>query len=306
MKKIRVAVIGAGHLGKIHARIYAQCPHAELVGICDNDPEKSAQTAADFTTRAFNDYRQLFSLVDAVSIATPTTSHFAIARDFLRHGIHVMVEKPITTTIPDAQKLIMLAKKNRKILQVGHVERFNPAIRTLQRICTNPRFIEVHRLSPYPRRGTDVSVVLDLMIHDLDIILSLVQSPVKNFHAVGVKVLSSSEDIANTRIIFRNGTVCNLSASRISDEGMRKIRIFQKNSYISLDYAQQKITRYEKKHAQILKKEIAVPKKEPLAEELHSFIDCIKKNKQPVVCGKDAKEALRIALAITAQIRKHE
>jgi predicted dehydrogenase len=305
MKKIRVAVIGAGHLGKIHARIYAQCKDAELVGICDTDAEKAALHATAFSTRSFSDYRQLLPLVDAVSIATPTTNHFTIAKDFLNHNIHVMIEKPITTTTRDAEKLIVLAGKKKKILQVGHVERFNPAIRALQRFCTHPKFIEVHRLSPYPRRGTDVSVVLDLMIHDIDIILSLVKSPIKSFHAVGVNVLSDCEDIANARIMFKNGVVCNLIASRISDDVLRKIRIFQKDSYISLDYAQQKITFYRKQSNRIIKKEIVVPKKEPLVEELHSFINCIKKNTQPVVCGNDAKEALKIALSITRQIRHH-
>lgn len=304
MKKVKVAVIGAGHLGKIHARIYAQCKDTHLVGICDVDKEKARMHATNFSTNPYSDYKQLLHKVDAVSIATPTCTHYNIAKDFLKHNTHVLVEKPITTKIKDAEKLIMLARKKRQILQVGHVERFNPAIRTIQRFCNKPKFIECHRLSPFPKRGTDVNVILDLMIHDIDIILSLVKHPLKSVQAVGVNVLSAYEDIANARLIFKNGTVCNLTASRISNDVMRKIRIFQKDSYISLDYAQQKITYYEKKNLRITKKEIFVSKKEPLVEELYSFIQCIKKGKQPVVCGKDAKQALQIALSITKKISK--
>ncbi|MFH1062573.1 MAG: Gfo/Idh/MocA family oxidoreductase [Candidatus Omnitrophota bacterium] len=304
MKKIKVAVIGAGHLGKIHARIYAQCKDAELIGICDTDLDKAKTHAQSFSTTAYTDYTQLFDQADAVSIATPTSSHFKIAADFLQHKIHVMVEKPITKKIQEAEKLIKLAKKNKVLLQVGHVERFNPAIKMLSRFCKNPQFIECHRLSPYPLRGTDVSVILDLMIHDIDIVLSLVKSPLKSIHAIGVKAISSFEDIANVRLTFANGTVCNLTSSRISEDVLRKIRIFQKNSYISLDYALQKIVMYKKAGKKITKKEIFVEKKEPLVEELHSFIQCIKTGKSPIVQGQDAKKALKIALRITKIIRK--
>ncbi|MCG2712571.1 MAG: Gfo/Idh/MocA family oxidoreductase [Candidatus Omnitrophica bacterium] len=305
MKKIKVAVIGTGHLGKIHARIYNNMPQVELAGICDIDKEKANSCALEFKSIAYLDYKKLINKVDAVSIATPTITHFKIARAFLKNNIHVLVEKPITSTTLEAQKLIKFARAKRKILQVGHVERFNPAIRTIQGFCKNPKFIECHRLSPYPKRGTDVSVILDLMIHDIDIVLSLVKSPLLQTHAIGVNVLSPNEDIASVRLIFKNGTVCNLTASRVSDEGMRKIRIFQKDSYLSLDYAQQKIICYKKENNRIIKEEILVAKKEPLAEELSSFIECIKKGKQPIVRGKEAKDALEIALAITKQIRKN-
>lgn len=304
MKKIKVAVIGAGHLGKIHARIYAQCKDAELIGICDTDIEKAKIHAQSFSTKAYSNYKQLLNEADAVSIATPTSSHFKIAADFLKHKIHVMLEKPITKKIQEAEKLIKLAKKNKVILQVGHVERFNPAIKLLSRFCKNPQFIECHRLSPYPLRGTDVNVILDLMIHDIDIVLSLIKFPIKSIHAIGVNAISSFEDIANVRLTFTNGTVCNLTSSRISDDVLRKIRIFQKNSYISLDYALQKIIMYKKIGKKITKKEISVEKKEPLVEELHSFIHCIKTGKTPIVQGQDAKEALAIALKITKIIRK--
>ena len=237
MKKIKAAVIGTGHLGKIHARIYNDMRSVDLIGICDTDAAKAEAYAEEFKSTAYLDYKKLFDKVDAVSIATPTITHFKIARDFLKHNIHVLVEKPITPTMTEAQKLVKIARAKRNILQVGHVERFNPAIMAIQRFCKNPRFIECHRLSPYPRRGTDVSVILDLMIHDIDIVLSLVKSPLKQTHAIGVNVLSGNEDIASVRLIFKNGTVCNLTASRVSDEGMRKISIFQKNSYLSLDYA---------------------------------------------------------------------
>ncbi|MBU1043000.1 MAG: Gfo/Idh/MocA family oxidoreductase [Candidatus Omnitrophica bacterium] len=306
MKKIKVAVIGAGHLGKIHARIYAQFKNCELIGICDTDPEKANTHAQSFSTKAYTDYTQLLNKVDAVSIATPTSSHFKIASEFLKHKVHVMVEKPITKKIVEAEKLINLAKKNKVLLQVGHVERFNPAIKALARLCKDPQFIECHRLSPFPLRGTDVSVILDLMIHDIDIVLSLVRSPVKSIHAIGVKAISQFEDIANVRLTFANGTVCNLTSSRISDDVMRKIRIFQKNSYISLDYALQKIIMYKKTGIKITKKEIAVEKKEPLVEELYSFIQCIKTKKTPLVQGQDAKEALNIALKITKIIQKNQ
>lgn len=305
MKKVKVAVIGAGHLGKIHTRIYNDMPGVELVGICDTDKEKANSCANEFNSVAYLDYRKLFGKVDAVSIATPTITHFEIAKAFLKNNVHVLVEKPITPKILEAQKLIKFARAKRKILQVGHVERFNPAIMAIQKFCKNPKFIECHRLSPYPKRGTDVSVILDLMIHDIDIVLSLVKSPLKQTHAIGVNVLSQNEDIASVRLIFKNGTVCNLTASRVSDEGMRKIRIFQKDSYLSLDYAQQKIICYKKENQTITKEEIQVRKKEPLVEELSSFIECIKKGKQPVVRGKEGKDALEIALAITKQIRKH-
>ena len=216
-----------------------------------------------------------------------------------------MIEKPITTTIKEAESLIKLAKAKKKIIQVGHVERFNPAIKTVIKFCDNIQFIECHRLSPYPKRGTDVNVVLDLMIHDIDIILSLVKAPLKSCDAVGVKVLSAQEDIANTRLAFANGTICNITASRVSNDVLRKIRIFQKDTYISLDYAAQKITVFKKKGTKIIKKEIVVPKKEPLAEELRSFISCIRKGKQPIVCGNDAKQALKIALKVSRKFRKN-
>ncbi|RKY37634.1 MAG: hypothetical protein DRP78_00595 [Candidatus Omnitrophota bacterium] len=202
--------------------------------------------------------------------------------------------------------MISLAQKNNLTLQVGHVERFNPAIKIVKNFCTAPKFIECHRLSPYPKRGTDVSVVLDLMIHDIDIILSLVKSEIKTFHSIGIKVLSNYEDIANTRIIFKNGVVCNITASRVSEEILRKIRIFQNNSYISLDYADQKIIFYQKTSQGITKKKIKVKKKEPLTEELSSFIKCVQKKGTPVVCAADAKQALAIALAIIRQLRKNE
>lgn len=305
MKTVRVAVIGAGHLGKIHARIYHQHASAHLVGVCDVNAVTAQHGAAEYNTTAYQDYRDLFGRVDAVSIATPTGEHFRIARDFLKHDVHVMMEKPITNTTAEADQLISLARRRRRILQVGHVERFNPAIRSAQRLCKHPLFIECHRMSPYPHRGTDVSVVMDLMIHDIDIILSFVKAPLVDCRAIGVKVLSACEDIANTRLAFGNGTICNLTASRVSNEGLRKIRIFEHNSYISIDYAQQKITVYTKKKAAILKQEIPVPRREPLADELASFLGCIRQGNQPVVCGRDAKEALRIALLITNQIRRH-
>ncbi|MBU0634269.1 MAG: Gfo/Idh/MocA family oxidoreductase [Candidatus Omnitrophica bacterium] len=306
MKKIKVAVIGIGHLGKIHARVYSEFNNVELAVLCDVDKTKTQHFLNnEFGGIICNDYKEVLGKVNAVSIATPTSTHFEIAKFFLKNKVHVLVEKPITATTNEAETLINLARRYRVILQVGHVERFNPAIGALRQFCKNPKFIECHRLSPYPKRGTDVNVVLDLMIHDIDIILSLVKSDLKICQAIGVNVLSAHADIANARLEFKNGTVCNLTASRVSDDMLRKIRIFQQDSYLSLDYASQMITFYEKNSFEISKKEIVIPKKEPLVEELKSFISCIQKRKEPVVRGQDAKEALQIALLITKQINKN-
>ncbi|MCM8813665.1 MAG: Gfo/Idh/MocA family oxidoreductase [Candidatus Omnitrophica bacterium] len=304
--QVRVAVVGAGHLGQIHARIYAQCPDARLIGICDTAPDRAAQHAAASGAAAFTDYRSLFGAVDAVSIATPTSSHYAIARDFLKNGVHLLIEKPITLTAPQANSLINLAEKKRLILQVGHVERFNPAVRQIQQLCHAPRFIECHRLSPFPKRGTDVNVVFDLMIHDIDIVLSLVKAPLSRCEAIGLPVISPFEDIANARLTFKNGTVCNLTASRVSDDVMRKIRIFEKDAYLSTDYASQKIQFYQKRNQRIECTHLDIPKKEPLAEEISSFLRCIREKTQPVVRGHDARDALKIAITITRHMKKRQ
>jgi predicted dehydrogenase len=240
--------------------------------------------------------------LDAVSIVVPTKLHYQIARNFLSNNIDVLVEKPITSNLKEADFLINLAKKKRRILQVGHIERFNSAFQATKKIIKNPKFIECHRLNPFPQRSLDIGVVLDLMIHDIDIILGLIDSHLERIEATGINVLTKREDIANARIIFQNGCICNLTASRISDETMRKIRIFQKNTYISLDYQLQEAFVYRKLKNEIVKEGIPIEKDQPLKKELASFIDCVQRRKKPLVSGLEAKEALKVALEIQDRI----
>jgi predicted dehydrogenase len=302
MHKIKVAVVGVGHLGSIHAQIYKKLQNCSLVGVCDTDEARAKQVSEDLGILDFTDYRQLLDKVEAVSIAVPTRLHHQIAEEFLRHNIHVLVEKPFTTTLKEADVLIKTAQKNKLILQVGHIERFNSAFSATKEIIRNPRFIECHRLSPFLKRSLDIGAVLDLMIHDIDIILGLVNAPLKKVEAVGVPVLTRFEDIANARITFGDGCVANLTASRVSDEWLRKIRIFQKDTYISLDYREAKACVYRKKGLKITKEDLPIEKEEPLEKELESFLDCILQNKEPLVSGRVAREALAVALKIQSQI----
>jgi predicted dehydrogenase len=302
MHKIKVAVVGVGHLGSIHAQIYKKLQNCSLVGVCDTDEARAKQVSEDLGILDFIDYRQLLDKVEAVSIAVPTRLHYQIAEEFLRHNIHVLVEKPFTTTLKEADVLIKTAQKNKLILQVGHIERFNSAFSATKEIIRNPRFIECHRLSPFPDRSLDIGAVLDLMIHDIDIILGLVNAPLKKVEAVGVPVLTRFEDIANARITFGDGCVANLTASRVSDEWLRKIRIFQKDTYISLDYREAKACVYRKKGLKIIKEDLPIEKEQPLEKELESFLDCILQNKEPLVSGRVAREALAVALKIQSQI----
>ena len=302
MAKLRVAVIGVGHLGSIHARIYRQLENCELVAVCDTDKNKLDLIARELKIPGVTDYRELLNKADAVSVAVPTKLHFAIAKDFLKHRIHSLVEKPFTLNLKEADTLIKLAKKNKLILQVGHIERFNSAFAATQKLIHNPKFIECHRLSPFPNRSLDVGAVLDIMIHDIDIVLGLVPYKIKKIEAVGVNVLSSFEDIANARITFSNGCVANLTASRVSDEVMRKIRIFQKDTYISLDYKEAKASIYQKGAMGISKQDLPIEKEQPLQKELQAFIDCVRQNKEPLVSGRVAREALKVALEIQNQI----
>jgi predicted dehydrogenase len=250
----------------------------------------------------WQDYRELFAKVDAVSIAVPTKFHQKIAFEFLKNGIHALVEKPFTLNLKEADSLIRLAKKNKLILQVGHIERFNSAFSATLKLIKHPKFIECHRLSPFPNRSLDVGAVLDIMIHDIDIVLGLVNSKIKRIEAVGVNVLTPLEDIANARLTFKNGCVANLTASRISDETMRKIRIFQENTYISLDYKDAKASVYKRVQSQITKEDLPIEKEQPLQKELQAFIDCVAQNKEPLVSGEVAREALAVALEIQNQI----
>lgn len=332
--KLRVGVLGTGSLGKEHARIYAEMHTAgrvEFTGVYDVVHETALRVAEKYHTRAFGTLEEAVTNADALSIVTPTSTHFTIARQLLEQGKHLLIEKPITDETGQAAELVQLAQERQAILQVGHVERFNPVFQYLESVATDPRFIESHRLSPYPARSTDIGVVLDLMIHDLDVVLAFVKAPVVNVDAVGIPVLSRSEDIANARIRFANGCIANLTASRVSPERIRKIRVFSggaTTSYLSLDYRAQegfiyRIAREDEPESSILKKllsgrhanvvsefggkrivrePVPLEKDEPLKLELRSFIDCIEARSTPRVSGESAKRALDLALEITRQI----
>jgi len=334
-KKIRVCVIGTGSLGKEHARIYAELAAAgvlEFVGVYDSAPEAARKIAERHRVRAFASVPEAIAASDALSIVTPTATHFEISKRLLEQGRHVLVEKPMTDDGAQAAELVGLAQKNKCVLQVGHVERFNPVFKYLEKVATEPRFIEGHRLSPYPARSTDIGVVLDLMIHDLDVVLAFVKSPVTSVDAVGIPVLSKSEDIANARLRFANGCVANLTVSRISPERLRKIRVFSGGavtSYISLDYRAQegyiyRVAREGEEQSSLLKKllhakdstivsefagkrivrePVPIAKEEPLKLELQHFIECVRAHRTPDVSGESAKKALDLALEITRQIR---
>lgn len=302
MNKLKVGVIGVGHLGSIHAKIYSQIQTCSLAAVCDIDKIRLNEVSQSLNIPGYIDYQELFSKVDAVSIAVPTKLHYKIASDFLKHNLAVLVEKPFTTNLKQADSLIKIAESNKVILQVGHIERFNSAFAATQKIISNPKFIECHRLSPFPNRSLDVGVVLDIMIHDIDIILGLVSSKIKKIESVGVNVLTNFEDIANSRLTFENGCVANLTASRVSDEIMRKIRIFQEDTYISLDYKDAQACVYKKSGLTITKVDLPIEKEEPLQKELASFIDCVITHKEPLVSGRVARDALAVALKIQEQI----
>ncbi|MFH1577900.1 MAG: Gfo/Idh/MocA family oxidoreductase [Candidatus Omnitrophota bacterium] len=302
MKRLKVGVIGVGHLGAIHARTYQQLPGAKLTAISEINPRRLEEISGQLGIPGYIDYKKLFGRVDAVSIAVPTILHYQVAHDFLAHNIPVLIEKPFTTNLTQADALIRLARRKKMILQVGHIERFNSAFIATKKLIKNPRFIECHRLSPFPNRSLDIGVVLDLMIHDIDIILGLVKSKIKKIDAVGANVLTPFEDIANARILFSNGCVCNLTSSRISEETTRKIRIFFKNTYISLDYKNEHAFLYNKNKKGILKKPLPIEKEPSLKKELAYFLECVVKHKKPHISGEEAREALATALEIKNKI----
>ncbi len=332
-----MAVLGTGSLGKEHARIYAELAKAgaaEFVGVFDVDAGAARAQASKHGVRAFASVAEAAAASDALSVVTPTTTHFALAQELLTLGKHVLVEKPMTDDAEQAAALVALAQSRGAVLQVGHVERFNPVFSYLEKVATDPRFIECHRLSPFPARSTDIGVVLDLMIHDLDVVLAFVKSPLVAVDAVGIPVLSKSEDIANARLRFANGCVANLTASRISPERLRKIRVFsgggtaKETSYISLDYRAQegfiyRLARDGESESSLLKKLLAskdsslvsefggkrivrepvpIAKDEPLKLELAHFIQCVTERQTPKVSGAQAKAALDVAFEITRQI----
>lgn len=305
-KQLKVGVIGAGKLGTIHAKAYAQADGITFIGICDIDKHKAQNCADLYKTSPFQDYKALIAQTDLLSIATPTNTHFEVAKYAIEHKKHVLVEKPITEDLQQAKNLIILAKKHKVILQVGHIERFNSAFVATQKIAIDPLFIECHRLSPFPHRSLDIGIVFDLMIHDIDIVLGLVNSKIKRIDAVGVSVLTPFEDIANVRLSFQNGCTANLTASRISQESLRKIRIFLKDTYISLDYQAQEAFAYKKEENSIVKTPIPIEKEEPIKKEIESFIDCVRYNKKPVVSGIEAFQALKVATKIRDIIWKRK
>jgi predicted dehydrogenase len=308
-RRIRVGVVGVGVLGQTHARIYSELTEAELVGVYDVDPARAREVAGRHGARAFDSLAELAAQIEAASVVVPTDRHRAVAGELIERGVHLLVEKPIASTTVEAEELVAMADRRNVILQVGHVERFNPAFNYLEGLVQKPRFIEAHRLAPYPPprpglhpRGTEVSVVLDLMIHDLEVILHVVRSKVVEIRAVGIPVLSPTEDIANVRLAFENGCVANVTASRISPERMRKIRVFFEDAYISLDYQQQAGELYRKTAAGIGREEVPIEKGEPLANELRSFARCVATRNEPVVTGEHAAQALRLAIEILRRI----
>ncbi len=312
MDKVRVGVVGVGALGQHHARVYASLPEADLIGVVDALPGRAEEVAKPLGTRVFPSYSNLFGKVDAVSIATPTTLHAEIGEQFLKEGIHVLVEKPIAHTLEDADRLIQAARQNGRVLQVGHLERFNPAVIQLREIVKKPRFFEAHRMGLFSPRSLDIDVILDLMIHDLDIICLLVPSPVAQVSAVGIAILTNRIDIANTRIRFEDGCVANVTASRVSMEKIRKLRLFQKQEYISLDYTRQDVSVFSLNHRpgagtgipEIVGRKLTPEKKEPLQQELSAFLRAAR-GSGPVECsGKDGRRALALALQILEQAEK--
>jgi predicted dehydrogenase len=309
MQKIRAAVIGVGYLGRFHAQKYAQAAECELLAVVDARAEAREQVGSELNVRALADHRSLLGAVDAVSVVTPTPAHFPIARDFLEAGAHVLVEKPITETPAEARELIALAAAARRILQVGHLERFNAAILAAEPYLNSPRFVECHRLAPYRERGTDVNVVLDLMIHDIDIVQTIVGAPIATIDAVGTPVFSEEIDIANARIRFENGCVANATASRVSMKTERKMRIFEDDAYLSLDL-QQKILTLIRKRAPgdvpgglpVSIEEQSLEAGDALKAEIDSFLDCIRNGRSPVVPGEAGLMALETAMRITEQV----
>jgi predicted dehydrogenase len=341
--KVKVAVLGTGSLGQHHVRIYSELAAAgqvELTGLFDANADTARKIAAKHNVRNFNSVADAAAASDALNIATPTTTHFDLAKSLLAQGKHVLVEKPMTDSSEQAAELCELAQKKSLVLQVGHVERFNPVFTFLQTVATEPKFIECHRLSPFPARSTDIGVVLDLMIHDLDIVLAFVKSPVTSVDAVGIPVLSKSEDIASVRLRFANGCIANLTASRVNPERMRKIRVFSGPTnpcYISLDYRLQegyilRLARDDEPESSLLKKIMAaklgigkdstivsqfagkkivrepvpIAKDEPLKLELQHFVECVRAQQTPMVSGESAKRALDLAFEITRQIQNQK
>ena len=307
--RLRVGVAGVGYLGRIHARIYASLPDVELVGVADVNAKAAHEIAAQHGCRAYADARELLGKVDAVSIVVPTVYHGEVARPFLERGVHMLMEKPIAPTYEESAELVQLAERTGAIFQVGHLERFNAGVMALAERARNPRFIEVHRIGPFVARATDVDVVTDLMIHDIDIVLALVKSDIKNVAATGIPVITNHVDIANARIEFENGAVANVTASRVSNKKLRRIRVFGDHQYYGLDYADQKL---EVVHAtpgeagsewpRIVTESVSITPRPPLDAELDYFVKAVRTGTPPVVDGHVGLEALRVAHMVKEKI----
>ena len=311
MREIRVGVVGIGHLGTYHLQKYAKLPNNRIVGVADLLPEKAQKAAETYGCPFFQDHRDLIGKVDAVSITVPTQHHYVVARDFLEAGVDVLLEKPMTVTLEEADHLVKLARSKKRILQIGFVERFNPAIVALSKIIEEPLFVETHRLHPFFNRGTDVDVVLDLMIHDLDIILHFVQSPVQTVDAVGISVLSDKVDIANARILFKNGCVANITASRVTGKKMQKIRFFGPAGYHSVDYAKRELVSLSKGidadgQIEISGNDVEIIPQDPLEAEVAAFLNSVITRSGAVVPGTDGQRALKLALRIVEQMKKKQ
>ncbi|MBN2060646.1 MAG: Gfo/Idh/MocA family oxidoreductase [Deltaproteobacteria bacterium] len=310
--KLRVGVIGVGHLGEYHLQKYKSISKADLIGIVDTNPERLAEIGRRYNVRTFSNHHELLNEVDAVSLAVPTTEHFNVAKEILSRGIHLLVEKPITYKLEPADTLLGLAREKNLILQVGLVERFNPAIVEMKRLISQPVFIESHRLNKFTTRGTDVDVVLDLMIHDLDIILDIAQSEIKEMHSIGMSVVTGKTDIANVRIIFESGLVSNLTVSRVSAKTLRKIRVFQPDIYMDANCLKRELSIIRLDNGisdlEILSRiepEVEkFPGRDPLADEIASFVTSVTDGSQPVVTGRDGRRALKVTLDIIEQIKK--
>ncbi len=305
-KVSRCGVVGVGYLGRFHAQKYAGLENAHLVGVVDSNAEQAQKVALETGSTAFTDYQSLLGKVDAVSIAVPTLHHYAVAKEFLEQGVHVLIEKPITATLEQAQALNAIAKKTGALIQVGHLERFSPGLMAAATQCQSPLFIESTRLAPFKLRGSDVNVVLDLMIHDVDIILDLVKSPVQSIAASGARVLSNDIDIATARIEFANGCIANVTSSRVSLKTERKMRIFQPGAYLSVDFQARGLSVYKLGEGEqfpgvpeIVAEQKSYGESDPLKAEIIAFLDAIQNNKPVVVSGEDGERALQAAFQIT-------
>lgn len=308
--KIRVGVIGVGHLGEYHVQKYKAIPNVELIGITDTNPVRANEISELYGVKTFNSHKELLGTVDAVSLVVPTEKHFEVAKDVLSRGVHLLIEKPITYQLEPADIMINMAREKGLVFQVGLVERFNPAVVMMKSLLSKPVFLESHRMNEFTARGIDVDVVIDLMIHDLDIILHNVRSEIKEVHAVGMSVITDKTDIANSRIVFEDGTVANLTASRVSNKNLRKIRVFQPDAYMSVNCLKREISvirldadiKNKNQFPQLSAEKTTFPGRDPLADEIASFVNAVIAGIEPVVSGDDGRKALKVALGIINQI----